>query len=275
MRLYPQLAELRSRQVVRDVLVLLALVLFAVLAWAVRSAVMALTAISEGFTSGAAGAQETWGGVGEALAGIPFVGGQLQQTFEDLGSATFGTAAQTGQTVTNAVTTAANVLALVTFLAPAAVLLVLWLPRRLDRARGWDAGYRVLTAVPAPRPYALAPGLTTTDGAGTSGTDATGTESTGADATREHHDTLALPGVPNTRPPVRFASGGAGAATDPVAFPPDELLALRALCHLPFEDLVRYAPRPFEAFATGDHAPLVAALYAHEGMAPPTWSRRR
>jgi hypothetical protein len=54
-----------------------------------------------------------------------------------------------------------------------------------------------------------------------------------------------------------------------VAFPPDELLALRALCDLPFVDLVRYSPRPFEAFYTGDYVPLIRALYAHEGLEPP------
>ena len=54
-----------------------------------------------------------------------------------------------------------------------------------------------------------------------------------------------------------------------VAFPPDELLALRALCDLPFVDLVRFTPRPFEAFSAGDYAPLIRALYAHEGLEPP------
>ena len=336
MRLYPELAELRSRQIVRDVLVALALVLFVVLAWAVRSAVMSLTAISEGFTSSAAGAQDTWNGVGDSLSGIPLVGDDLQRTFSDLAAATFGNAAETGQTVTDAVTQAANVLALVTFAAPTAVLLVLWLPRRLDRARAWDAAHRVLAAVPAPPAFAGAAQLGTAgaaqrgtattpavgaaaptalagagaaqpgpapqlppgavpggaggqapaDAPGTGGSPAAGDAPAGGTpppAEEGRHDTVVLPWSGSAP-----AAAGRGAAAGPtgagfaaehpggpvVAFPPDELLALRALCHLPFEDLVRFCPRPFEAFAAGDYAPLVAALYAHEGLVPPGWSTR-
>jgi hypothetical protein len=203
-RLYPELAQPRSSQLVRDGLVLAGLVLFAALAWAVRSAVMALTAISEGFTSNASGAQDAWNGVGESLGGLPLVGDEVRDRFEGLAEATFGNAAASGQAVTDAVTTAANVLALVTFLAPAAVLLGLWLPGRLRRARSWDAAHQVLAldlAGPAPAV--------------------------------------------------------------------EELLALRALCHLPLEDLQRATARPFEAYANRDFTPLVAALYAHEGMPAP------
>jgi hypothetical protein len=249
---------------------------------------MSLTAISEGFTSSAAGAQQSWDSVGDSLSGIPFVGDDLQRTFESLAAATFGNAAETGQSVTDAVTLAANVLAFVTFAAPAAVVLVLWLPRRLDRARAWDAADRVLSAVPMP-PAFLGPG-------------AVGPVDALADD--RSHDTVALPWGPGsavagpaaapagpaapTGPaapagPVATpaALGGAthGGAAHPAggiaAFPPDELLALRALCHLPFEDLARFTPRPFEAFASGDYAPLVAALYAHEGLVPPGWATSR
>jgi hypothetical protein len=296
MRLYPQLAELRSRQVVRDVLVLLALLLFAVLAWAVRSAVMTLTAISEGFTSGAAGAQDTWSGVGDSLSGIPLVGDDLQRTFADLADATFGNAAETGQAVTDAVTLAANVLALVTFAAPTAVLLVLWLPRRLDRARAWDAAQRVLSAVAVPPAFAGAqaavagarpgelpasgPGALPASGPGVlpevadpSGADGGTVAVPAAEVGRQ--DTVALPwGAAATSAAAASGAGAEHPGGPVVAFPPDELLALRALCHLPFEDLVRFCPRPFEAFAAGDYAPLVAALYAHEGLVPPGWSTR-
>jgi hypothetical protein len=303
MRLYPQLAEHRSRQVVRDVLVALALVLFAVLAWAVHSAVMSLTAISEGFTDSASGAQETWAGVGDSLSGIPLVGDQIQKTFQDLAAATFGNAAQTGQTVTDAVTLAANVLAFVTFAAPAVVLLVLWVPRRLDRARAWDAAYRVLSAVPAPPAFAgvgggaggggggpvgaggasgaeLDAGRAAAIGGVSPGTSAVGgapEDGLPARAHEDRHDTVALPwGTATGAVGVPLGGGAAGphAGGPLVAFPPDELLALRALCHLPFEDLVAFTPRPFEAFAAGDYAPLVAALYAHEGLIPPGWSTR-
>lgn len=265
MRLYPQLSGPRGSQILRDVLVVVALALFAYFAHLVRVAVMMLTAISEGFTGGAESAQDAWNGMGNSLSGIPLVGDDIQNAFENLADATFGNAADTGEAVTHAVTTAANVLAFVTFAAPAAVLLVLYLPRRIDRATRWTAAERVLSAVAVSPMFAEA---------------VTGHPTSAIESSADTHDTLALP-----QPGVGAGAAPAGRSgyTDvrrgptgdvEVRFPPDELLAMRALCHLPLEDLVRYSPRPFEAFEAGDYAPLVAALYAHEGLVPPGWSSR-
>ena len=303
MRVYPQLSGPRSSQILRDVLVLLALILFAVFAWGVRRAVMTLTAISAGFTDGAQSAQDTWNSVGDTLGGIPLLGDEIEGALEGLGSATFGTAAETGATITAAVTTAANVLGFVTFAAPVAVLLVLWLPRRIDRARRWDAAERVLSAVAVSPMFAGAVaevgavqvGGTGTPEVGGAPTPAVGPAAPGqlpagsatpalpgapgqsAAATSDHtHDTLALPrpgGLTGRPGGFRDVRPGPMGGSD-VSFPPDELLALRALCNLPLEDLARFTPRPFEAFASGDYAPLVAALYAHEGLIPPGWSDR-
>ena len=274
MRLYPQLSGPRNSQILRDVLVAVALVLLAVFAWWVRRAVLSLTAISTGFTDSAQSAQDTWTSLGDSLGGIPLLGDELEKTVDGLAAATFGNAAQTGHTITTAVTLAANVLGFATFAAPAAVLLVLWLPRRIDRAQRWDAAHRVLSAVAVSPVFAGAIGAEP-------GPTAIGT-----------HDTLALPqsgGAAGPAPGSDLAEGGATRAWPragfrdvvrgpngdvDVSFPPDELLALRALCNLPLEDLARFTPRPFEAFASGDYAPLVAALYAHEGLVPPGWSER-
>lgn len=258
MRLYPDLAGPRNKQMSRDVLVLLALLLFAFFAWAVRKAVMTLTAISTGFTDNAQGVQGSWDSIGSSLSGIPFVGEDIQSALDGLSDATVGNAVEAGQAITDAVTTAANVLALVTFAAPAAVLLVLYLPRRLDRSRAWSAADTVLSAIEvnpafglaggAARPVAGAPPVPEIEG--------------------QPHDTIVLPwGDAGQTPAVPGGARRVGPAV--VAFPPDELLALRALCDLPFVDLVRYTPRPFEAFYAGDYAPLIRALYAHEGLEPP------
>ncbi len=255
MRLYPDLAGPRNRQITRDVFVLLALLLFAFFAWAVKKAVMTLTAISAGFTDSAQGVEDSWNSIGSSLSGIPFVGDDIQGAVNGLADATVGNAVDAGQAITEAVTTAANVLAFVTFAAPAAVLLVLYLPRRLDRSRAWTAADTVLSAIevnpafglagPASRPVSGASPIPEIEG--------------------QPHDTIALPWGP--APGTAAGAGRVGPAV--VAFPPDELLALRALCDLPFVDLVRYTPRPFEAFYAGDYAPLIRALYAHEGLEPP------
>ncbi|HYN55610.1 MAG TPA: hypothetical protein VES03_00285 [Motilibacterales bacterium] len=272
MRLYPQLAVPRNRQILRDVLVLGSLALFALFAWAVKEAVMTLTAISAGFTDNAQGVQDSWDSIGGTLSGIPFVGDDVQGAVSDLSDATVGSAVQAGEAITEAVTTTANVLAFVTFAAPAAVLLVLYLPRRLDRARAWTAADQVLSAIEVNPAFGLAGSAPRSiSGAGTAAI---------PEAEGGPHDTIALPwgpgqgrgagpapgaGVPGSGPALGALRPGLAV----VAFPPDELLALRALCDLPFVDLVRYTPRPFEAFYAGDYAPLIRALYAHEGLEPP------
>jgi hypothetical protein len=243
MHVYPQLPGLRARQACRDALVLLTLATFGALGWAVRAAVMELTAISEGLTSSATDAQQQWAAVGDTLSRIPLVGQDIQQAVDGLASATLGQAAEAGQGVTDAVAMAATVLGTVTFAVPTLLLLVLWLPRRLDRARAWDAAHRVLAASAPSRP-----GLTSPRSSG-----------------------------PDVVSRARAAQAPTGPATPDLAgehaYPPEELLALRALCHLPFVDLAPFCPRPFEAFRAGDYAPLVAALYAHEGLvAPPSRS---
>jgi hypothetical protein len=258
MHLYPDLAAPRNRQIVRDVLVVMALALFALFAWAVHSAVMTLTAISAGFTDNAAGAQESWSSAGRTLSRIPFVGDDLQRSLEDLSNATLGSAVETGNSITEAVTTAANVLAFVTFAAPAAVLLVLFLPRRWDRSRAWTAADRVLSAIEVNPDSAVArraaPSVSAAD------------PEQAPEPGEGQHDTIVLPwGAPGEGVPTGSVRTGPAL----VAFPPDELMALRALCDLPFVDLVRYTPRPFEAFYAGDYAPLIRALYAHEGLEPP------
>ena len=258
MHLYPDLAAPRNRQISRDVLVVMALVLFALFAWAVHGAVMSLTAISAGFTANAAGAQASWSSAGNTLSRIPFVGDDLQRSLEDLSDATLGSAVESGNSITEAVTTAANVLAFVTFAAPAAVLLVLFLPRRWDRSRAWAAADRVLSPIEVNPDSGVvrraAPPAPAAD------------PEPAADPGEVQHDTVVLPwGAPGAGIPTGSVRTGPAL----VAFPPDELMALRALCDLPFVDLVRYTPRPFEAFYAGDYAPLIRALYAHEGLEPP------
>lgn len=199
MRWYPDLASARGRQLRRDLLVLLSLLVFAALAWLVRDAVLQLTVISTGLTGGASEVQESWNSVGRAMAGVPLVGDALRDAVVGLSDATLGSAVEAGDAITAAVTASADILALVTFAVPAALVGLLWLPRRLARARRWHAA------------------------------------------------AAALGGPP----------------------PPADLLAMRALCCLPMTDLLRAAPKPFEAYRSGDYARLVRALYEHEGVILP------
>lgn len=216
MLMYPRVAAARNRQVAVDVAVLLAVLLFGWFGWTVHEALMELTAISTGLTDSLTGVQGTWNSVADSVSGVPLIGDNLADAFRGMSDATVGTAAESAQAVTEAVTQAARVLGLVTFAVPTVLLLVLWLPRRLARARRWGAADAVLSGL-GPASSAGDPGL-------------------------------------------------AGAGLGQVR----ELLALRALCRLDLADLAEHTPRPFEAYAAGDHQPLIDALLASEGMlAPP------
>lgn len=255
MRLYPELTRPRARQVAIDLVVAGLLVLFAVVARAVHGAVQDLTAISRGFTDNAQGAHGAWSSAAQALGGIPLIGDRIGGALQDLADSTVGDAAATGREVTDAITAAADVLGLAALVVPTALVLLAWLPRRIDRARRWDAAARVLGAAMVPGAVGApqAPGGAHPSGGvhPDSGPPLDGIPG----EPPEFHDTLVLP-RPQGRP------------MRPVA-PPAHLLAMRALCDVPFEDLVPFAPRPFEAYEAGDYEPLVDALYAHAGMRRP------
>lgn len=144
MRIYPELPRPRNRQVVADLAVLATLVLCAFLAWAVHAAVMTLTVITAGFTSISDGIHSNWTSAAEVLGGIPLVGNGIRGMLSGLADGTVGNVSDAGRSVTGAVTLVANVLGAVTMAVPTALILLLWLPGRVRRAKRWDAASRVL-----------------------------------------------------------------------------------------------------------------------------------
>lgn len=225
MQMYPELPGPRTRQLAADASVAGVLVLFALFGWLVRTAVNSLRVISDAVTSVTDGVHGTWSSAADVFSSVPLVGDRIQQMLAALADGTAGNAADLGRSISSTITATANVLGLVTFAVPTALILVFWLPVRIRKAQRWDAAQRVLGPVPAPA-------LTAGAGAGAPDADA---------------PTLV----------VRVA-------------PPTHLLAMRALCQLPLADLVKFEPRPFEAYAEGRYAGLVAALYDYEGLRPIT-----
>ena len=71
------------------------------------------------------------------------------------------------------------------------------------------------------------------------------------------------------RAPDSVLGGATAASSDLDRDRLRELMALRALCRLDLADLATHTPRPFEAYASGDHQPLVDALFDDEGMVVP------
>ncbi|HEX8104475.1 MAG TPA: hypothetical protein VF533_17800, partial [Solirubrobacteraceae bacterium] len=131
MRLYPSLSGPLRRTLLIDAAAVLALLLFAWLAFKVHDAVLELNTLSRGVTEAGTGVQDTLRQAGEAVGGAPVVGGQLRDALEGAGGQTGGTVAATGREATRRVTSLANLLGWLTFLIPAILLLARYLPDRV------------------------------------------------------------------------------------------------------------------------------------------------
>ncbi len=144
MRFYPVLPAQRVRTVLRDLVVLLLLFLFAWLGLKVHNAVDQLAVLGTGVEDAGAEIQGGFDTAAEAVDGAPIVGGDLADGLRDAGRASGGELAERGQAGRESVHRLANLLGLVTFLIPALLVLSLTLPERISQIRGLTAAERVL-----------------------------------------------------------------------------------------------------------------------------------
>jgi hypothetical protein len=144
MRFYPTLPTQRVRTVLRDLVVLLLLFLFAWLGLKVHNTVDQLAVLGTGVEDAGTEIQGGFDTAAEAVAGVPIVGGDLADGLHDAGRASGGELAERGQEGRESVHRLANLLGLVTFLIPALLVLSLTLPDRISQIRGLTAAERVL-----------------------------------------------------------------------------------------------------------------------------------
>jgi hypothetical protein len=144
MRLYPDTADDRGRAVARDALSLLTLFVLAWLALKVHDAVDKLAVLGTGVRQSGEVVQTGFERAGEAASGIPVVGGEVADALRDAGEGTGGEVAQAGTDGEERVHDLADLLGLVMFLVPAAVLLVTTLPARIRQVRELNAVDRLL-----------------------------------------------------------------------------------------------------------------------------------
>ncbi len=146
MRLYPDLPGRRAAAVAGDAAVLLALLVFAWLAFAVHDAVEELTAVSTGVQQVGGTVEEALTDAGDAVGGTPIVGDAVGGALRDAGEGTGGEAAQAGRAGERSVRQLADLLGWLTFLVPALLLLSRVIPSRVAQARRLTAARRVLQA---------------------------------------------------------------------------------------------------------------------------------
>jgi hypothetical protein len=144
MRLYPDTADDRGRAVARDALVLLTLIVLAWLGLKVHDAVDSLAVLGSGVHDSGVVVQDGFDRAGDAVDGVPVVGGDLGDALRGAGEGTGGNVAQAGTDGEERIHHLANVLGFLMFAIPAGLLLVTTLPGRIRQVRELNATERLL-----------------------------------------------------------------------------------------------------------------------------------
>ena len=135
MRLYPELHGPRTRALVADVASIALLLLFAWAGLKVHDAVDRLAVLGEGVQATGGAVQGGFDSAADAVDGTPIVGGEIADGLRSAGESSGGNVSDLGQQGEDNVHKLANILGLVTFGLPAALLLVTWLPGRTAQVR--------------------------------------------------------------------------------------------------------------------------------------------
>src|SRR5918999_1859012 len=144
MRLYPDTPDDRGRAVARDALVLLTLFVLGWVALKRHNAVDELAVLGTGVRNSGEAVQGGFEAAGDAVDGVPVVGGELGDALRDAGEGTGGEVAEAGRDGEERVHDLADLLGLLFFAIPAAVLLVTTLPARIRQVRELNASERLL-----------------------------------------------------------------------------------------------------------------------------------
>lgn len=150
MRFYPDIPSRRAATLVRDLLVVGLLVLFAWLGLKVHDAVDRLAVLGEGVSSTGNSIRDGFDAAADAIDNVPLAGGELADALRDAGEASGGDVADLGERGEDGAHRLADLLGLVTFGLPAGLLLLGVLPGRIAQARRLTAASRVLAEPSSP-----------------------------------------------------------------------------------------------------------------------------
>jgi len=144
MRLYPDPPLQRLGLIARDLAVVLGLALFAKIGLEVHEAVDKLAVLGEGVESAGGAVTGGFESAAEALDGAPFVGDDIGDALRGAGEGSGGEVQDLGRGGAGAAHDLADLLGLVVFGLPAALLLLWAVPPRVRRVRRLNAAARVL-----------------------------------------------------------------------------------------------------------------------------------
>lgn len=150
MRIYPQLTGPLVGTVLRDVFVVALLLTCWAVGQTVYEAVRAVEVVGRGVELAGDGVQDGFSRAGDAVDDTPVVGDRLGGAFEDAGSATGGRAADAGREGQRRIKRLATVLGWSTGGVPAALMLLLYAPRRYRQVRMLTAAERMVRGTGEP-----------------------------------------------------------------------------------------------------------------------------
>jgi hypothetical protein len=144
MRIYPDQTGRRIDLMARDLAVVLALVLFALIALKVHDAVDNLAVLGEGVESAGNAVDGGFESAADAVDGTPIIGDTLGDALRGAGEGSGVEVADLGRGGAGAAHDLANLLGLLFFALPAALLLLWTLPPRLRQIRRLNAAARAV-----------------------------------------------------------------------------------------------------------------------------------
>ena len=144
MKLYPDVPSKRNATIVRDLILVGFIVLFAWMGFKVHDLVDNLAVLGAGVKDAGNSVQSGFDSVAGAVGGVPFVGGTLSNALKGAGQGSGGNVAALGQSGIDKVNELARALGLIVFALPTSLLLLLMLPPRIRQIRRLGAAQAVL-----------------------------------------------------------------------------------------------------------------------------------
>jgi hypothetical protein len=144
MRLYPDIPRRRLTVAVRDALVVALLALFAWIGFQVHDAVDRLAVLGAGVRDAGTSVEGAFADAADNVESTPVLGDRIGDALRGAGEETGGNVADAGARGERAAHRLADILGVTTFGLPALLLLLRYVPGRVDLARKLTAAERVL-----------------------------------------------------------------------------------------------------------------------------------
>lgn len=148
MRLYPELPARRTATIVRDLLVLGLVVVFAWVAMGVHDRIDDLGVVGRGVRDAGQAVQGGFATAAGTVGGIPLVGGQLSDGLKTAGAQSGGNVAALGAQGEQVTGDLATYVGWLVFLLPTFLLLLVYLPWRVIGIRRLSAAHTLLRGPP-------------------------------------------------------------------------------------------------------------------------------